>query len=99
MKLGVTMPVEDGLSAKDFVRIAVELDFDQREETIETYDPNQTVLRSEQRSEEQSAEAGTKENSVANYEVNTAVQPLPGIDHARPIEVPEHLRPFKQVST
>ena len=24
MKLGVTMPVEDGLSAKDFVRIAVE---------------------------------------------------------------------------
>lgn len=61
-----------------FVRIAVELDFDQREETIETYDPNQTVLRSEQRSEEQSAEAGTKENSVANYEVNTAVRRITG---------------------
>ncbi len=32
-----------------FIRVSVELDFDQREETIETYDPNQTVLRSEQR--------------------------------------------------
>ena len=61
-----------------FVRVSIELDFDQREETIETYDPNQTVLRSEQRSEEQSAEAGTKENSVANYEVNTAVRRITG---------------------
>jgi flagellar M-ring protein FliF len=61
-----------------FVRVSVELDFDQREETIETYDPNQTVLRSEQRSEEQSAESGTKENSVSNYEVNTAVRRITG---------------------
>ena len=61
-----------------FIRVSVELDFDQREETIETYDPNQTVLRSEQRSEEQSAEAGTKENSVSNYEVNTAVRRITG---------------------
>lgn len=61
-----------------FVRVSVELDFDQREETVETYDPNQTVLRSEQRSEEQSAESGTKENSVSNYEVNTAVRRITG---------------------
>jgi flagellar M-ring protein FliF len=61
-----------------FVRISVELDFDQREETIETFDPDQTVTRSEQRSEESSAEAGTKESTVSNFEINSSIRRITG---------------------
>lgn len=61
-----------------FVRISAELDFDQREETVQTYDPNQKVTRSEQRSEESSAEAGTKESTVSNYEINSSISRITG---------------------
>ena len=61
-----------------FVRISAELDFDQREETVETFDPNQKVTRSEQRSEESSAEAGTKENTVSNFEINSSIRRITG---------------------
>ncbi len=61
-----------------FVRITTELDFDQREETTESYDPEQSVTRSEQRSEESSAEAGTKENTVSNYEINSSIRRITG---------------------
>ena len=49
------------------VRVSVELDFDQTEVTTEAYDPANTVLRSEERNEESSAEAGTKENQDERY--------------------------------
>lgn len=61
-----------------FVRISAELDFDQREETVETFDPEQTVTRSEQRSEESSAEAGTKESTVSNFEINSSIRRITG---------------------
>ena len=61
-----------------FVRISAELDFDQRDETVETFDPDNTVTRSEQRSEESSAEAGTKENSVSNFEINSSIKRITG---------------------
>ena len=60
------------------VRVSADLDFDQSEETIEAYDPASAVLRSEERSEESSAEAGTKERSVANYEVNKTIRRITG---------------------
>lgn len=61
-----------------FVRISAELDFDQRNETVETFDPDQKVTRSEQRSEESSAEAGTKENTVSNFEINSSIRRITG---------------------
>jgi flagellar M-ring protein FliF len=61
-----------------FVRISAELDFDQRQETVETFDPDQKVTRSEQRSEESSAEAGTKENTVSNFEINSSIRRITG---------------------
>lgn len=61
-----------------FVRVTAELDFDQREETVETFDPDQRVTRSEQRSEESSAEAGTKENTVSNFEINSSIRRITG---------------------
>ncbi len=61
-----------------FVRISAELDFDRREETVRTYDPDQKVTRSEQRSEESSAEAGTKEETVSNFEINSSIRQITG---------------------
>ncbi|MEE2754694.1 MAG: flagellar basal-body MS-ring/collar protein FliF [Candidatus Latescibacterota bacterium] len=61
-----------------FVRVSAELDFDQHEEEVKTYDPDQTVTRSEQRSEESSAEAGTKENIVSNFEINSSIRRITG---------------------
>lgn len=60
------------------VRVTVDLGFDQTEETIEGFDPTTAVLRSEERSEESSAEAGTKERSIANYEINKSVRRIAG---------------------
>ena len=60
------------------VRVTVELSFDQTEETREEFNPATAVLRSEERSEESSAEAGTKERSIANYEINKTVHRIAG---------------------
>jgi len=60
------------------VRVSAELNFDQEETTVENYDPQNTVLRSEERTEESSAEAGTRESSVANYEINKTIRRITG---------------------
>lgn len=60
------------------VRITTELSFDQTEETVEAFDPASRVIRSEQRNEESSAEAGTKESTVSNYEVNKTIKRIAG---------------------
>ncbi len=60
------------------VRVSAELDFDQTEMTTEVYDPANPVLRSEERNEESSAEAGTKESTVSNWEVNKTIRRITG---------------------
>ncbi|OPX23050.1 MAG: flagellar M-ring protein FliF [Candidatus Latescibacteria bacterium 4484_107] len=59
---------------KSLVRVGATLDFEQVERTIETYDPDQTVLRSEERVEKNSGDQGTTENTVSNYEVNRTIE-------------------------
>ena len=56
----------------------VELDFDQIQEEVEVYDPAASVLRSEERNEESSAEAGTSERSVSNFEINRTIRRVTG---------------------
>lgn len=60
------------------IAVSVELDFDQRTEEVTIYDPESTVLRSEERSEESSAESGTKEHSTSNWEVNRTIRRITG---------------------
>lgn len=72
------------------VKVSVDLDFNQVEQTMETYDPNATVLRSEERNEESSAEAGTKERTVSNYEINKTISRVvnaPGAIKRRSVSV------------
>ena len=60
------------------IRVAADLNFDRTEETVESFDPESSVLRSEQRTEESSAEAGTKESTVSNWEVNKSIRRITG---------------------
>lgn len=61
------------------VRLNVTLDFRQTNTQLETYDPGSTqVLRSEEVNEKQSAEQGSEEQAVRNYEVNKTVQSIVG---------------------
>lgn len=60
------------------LKVSVDLDFSQVQEEVERYDPASTVLRSEERNEEQSAEAGTSERSVSNYEIDRTIQRITG---------------------
>jgi len=60
------------------LKVSVDLDFSQVQEEVESYDPATTVLRSEERNEESSAEAGTSERSVSNYEINRTIQRITG---------------------
>ena len=60
------------------INVSVELDFDQKQIEFESYDPDNSVLRSEERNEDQSAEAGTSERSVANYEINRRIEQISG---------------------
>ena len=60
------------------LKVTVELDFREVQEEVERYDPATTVLRSEERNEESSAEAGTSERSVSNYEIDRTIQRITG---------------------
>ena len=72
---------------KSIVRITAKLDFDQVEETSETYDPDNLAVRSEERTSETNSDASssgldssnvqnssTIETTVTNYEVNKTIQ-------------------------
>jgi flagellar M-ring protein FliF len=61
-----------------FIRLNAELNFDQTEEEVQSYDSANPVLRSEERSEQSSAEAGTNETSVSNYEINQTIKRISG---------------------
>lgn len=55
------------------VRVSAELSFDQSDEEVTRFDPASQTAISEERSEESSAEAGTKERSTTNYEINRTI--------------------------
>jgi len=64
------------------VRVAATLNFDKVNRTSETYDPDNTAVLSEERSEERSSKPDTvvyqRENVVTNYEVNKTVEQYQG---------------------
>jgi flagellar M-ring protein FliF len=65
---------------KAIVKVNAEVDFRQIDETKETYDPNNTAVRSEERVEEtgQGAQNGSAERSITNYEMNRTIQRILG---------------------
>ncbi len=80
----------DGLvgTGKSIVRVTAELDFQQLEKTSETYDPNTTAIRSQQRTDESktasdkqeevavSSDENKVETSITNFEINKTVEHL-----------------------
>jgi flagellar M-ring protein FliF len=61
------------------VRISVTLDFNQKNTQMQTVDPGENqVLISEETNEKSSAEQGSEEQSVRNYEVNRTIQNIIG---------------------
>ncbi len=64
------------------VRVDVELNFTQVEKTIEEYDPDKTIVRSEQVTQERSSSVDStfastssqRTNTITNYEVNRTLQ-------------------------
>lgn len=85
---GKAQSMLDGLvgAGKSIVRVTAELDFQQVEKTSELYDPNSTVIRSEEKTEEiktasekqeemaESSDENRIESSVTNYEINKTVE-------------------------
>ncbi len=83
----LTRTVEEGLARKAqtaleqvlgpnkaVVRVSAELDFERVETTREIYDSENPAIRSEQRSEQSAADAGTTEESTTNYEVSKTIE-------------------------
>ena len=63
---------------KSTVRATVDMDFDRAEKTIEKYDPESRVVRSEERNDENVKNAPTgdaqKEKSLTNYEIDKTIE-------------------------
>lgn len=66
--------------SKAYVKIACDLDFDRVEKSMEKYDPESRVVRSEERIEESKKNApdgdNQKERTLTNYEIDKSVQHL-----------------------
>ncbi|MCL2689559.1 MAG: flagellar M-ring protein FliF [Chitinispirillia bacterium] len=64
--------------AKSQVKVAADLDFDKVERTVESFDPESRVIRSEERSEENTKNAPdgdhNRERSLTNYEIDRTVE-------------------------
>jgi flagellar M-ring protein FliF len=56
------------------VRVAAEIDLERAERTREIYDGENPVVRSEQRSEQVTADAGTSESATTNYEISKTIE-------------------------
>jgi flagellar M-ring protein FliF len=73
---------------KSKVKVSAELDFDQIQKTVESYDPQRKVVRSEQRDDgtrkNVPPEAGeeVKEGSITNYEIDKTVANIVGAQGA-----------------
>ena len=73
---------------KSIVRVSATLNFDQVERTVESYDPDNLTIRSEEISEEKGTEtdsgnadrkkdtSSSKKNTIRNYEVNKTIENL-----------------------
>lgn len=59
---------------KAVVRIAAEMDFRQAERTTESFDAENPVIRSEERSEETGADGSRSESATTNYEISKTVE-------------------------
>ncbi len=71
--------LEGALGAgRAIVKVNAELDFRRVEEMRETYDPENVVIRSEERAEESGDNPQNAERSVTNYEMNRSVQKILG---------------------
>ena len=66
--------------SKAFVKIACDLDFDRVEKSLENYDPESRVIRSEERIDENKKNApdgdNARERSLTNYEIDKSVQSI-----------------------
>ena len=64
--------------SKAFVKVAVDLDFDRVDKTMEQFNPESKVIRSEERVDENTKNApdgdNQKERSLTNYEIDKTVQ-------------------------
>jgi flagellar M-ring protein FliF len=56
------------------VRVAAEIDLERAERTREIYDGENPVVRSEQRSQQETADAGTSESATTNYEISKTIE-------------------------
>ncbi len=66
-------------AGRAIVRVDATLNFEKLDSESETFDPNATVIRSEERDESNDPETGgTQETSVTNYEINRTVQRIVG---------------------
>ena len=70
------------------VKVSAELDFDQVQKTVESYDPNTKVIRSQQRDENAvkgspMAQSEQKEGSITNYEFDKTVASIVSTPGAR----------------
>lgn len=63
---------------RSIVRVDATLDFDRLEQQRHSFDPEKTVVRSEERSEASGAQDGNNETSVTNYEINEVVETVVG---------------------
>jgi len=65
-------------NGKAKVKVSVDMDFDKAEKTIEKYDPESKVVRSEERQDENVKNAPdgdqTKEKSLTNYEIDKTIE-------------------------
>lgn len=86
-QLALARSIEEGLARKAqtaleqvlgpnkaVVRVSADVDFERAERTREVYDGENPVVRSEQRSEQSTADAGTVESSTTNYEISRTVE-------------------------
>jgi flagellar M-ring protein FliF len=67
---------------KSKVKVSVNMDFDRAEKTIEKYDPESRVVRSEERDDENVKNAPTgdaqKEKTLTNYEIDKTIEHIVG---------------------
>ena len=65
-------------SGRSIVRVDATLNFERLEQQRRIYDPNQTVVRSEERTESSGGTDGTNEQSTTNYEINETMETVVG---------------------
>ena len=63
---------------RSIVRVDATLNFERLEQQRRIYDPNQTVVRSEERNESTQVEGGSNEQSTTNYEINETLETVVG---------------------